>query len=130
MTLGKHVLAELFDCSSTHLLCDVNYIEKHMIKAANLANATIVTTSFHHFSPLGVSGVVVIAESHLAIHTWPEHSYCAVDIFSCGESLKPYKALDYLVETFYPQRYEYNEIERGKLPEISTPNNSSYLYKK
>ncbi len=119
MALGTHILAELYECSSTHLLCDVNFIEKQMLNAANVANATIVTTSFHHFSPLGVSGVIVIAESHLAIHTWPEYGYCAVDIFTCGETLKPKIALDYLVNALFSKRYEYNEIKRGISGKIS-----------
>ena len=63
-----------------------------MVEAAKRAEATIIDVVFHEFNPFGISGVVVIAESHLSIHTWPEHRYAAVDIFSCGETLKPAEA--------------------------------------
>jgi len=82
--LGQHWLIEYYDCDA-QLLADPVQIEVYMQRAAELMQATIVTSTFHHFSPLGVSGVVVIQESHLTIHTWPEHSYAAVDIFTCGE---------------------------------------------
>ncbi len=83
MHLGKQVILELYDCNPLKL-SDPQLIEAEMRQAARAMNATIVTSAFHHFSPLGVSGVVVIQESHLTIHTWPEYGYAAVDIFTCG----------------------------------------------
>lgn len=82
--LGQHWLIEYYDCNAV-LLADPVQIEAFMQRAAELMKATVVTSTFHHFSPLGVSGVVVIQESHLTIHTWPEFGYAAVDIFTCGE---------------------------------------------
>ena len=82
--LGKHIILELYQCPA-EMLSDPTLIEQYMNEAAIAMGATIVESTFHHFSPLGVSGVVVIMESHLTIHTWPEHQYAAVDMFTCGD---------------------------------------------
>ena len=82
-SLGKHFLAVLFGCN-TEIINNVELVEEHMKTSATLSGATIVQSVFHTFSPYGVSGVVIVAESHLAVHTWPEHDYVAVDFFSCG----------------------------------------------
>jgi S-adenosylmethionine decarboxylase proenzyme len=84
-----------------------------MIEAASRSGATVLDTSFHYFSPQGVSGVVVIAESHLAIHTWPEYDYAAVDIFTCGTRVDPWKAFHYLKSTLDSKESSVNEIIRG-----------------
>jgi len=86
-----------------------------MLEAAERAQATVVQLVFHEFSPVGISGVVVIAESHLAIHTWPEHRYAAVDVFSCGDVLQPELAADYLVEQLGAARASVVELQRGVL---------------
>ena len=78
-TLGRHLLLELYNCD-TSLLNDTKRIEAALVEAARLVGATIIDTSFHHFSPYGVSGVVIIAESHITVHTWPEYNYAAVDV--------------------------------------------------
>ncbi|MCD6443029.1 MAG: adenosylmethionine decarboxylase, partial [Thermotogae bacterium] len=85
-SLGRHLLAEFYDCDP-NILRDLETIREYLKEAAEVANATIVNWTFHQFSPQGVSGVVVIAESHLAIHTWPEYRYAAVDLFTCGEDV-------------------------------------------
>jgi len=82
--LGTHLLVELRDCNP-EILKDLNKVKNAMVAAAMEAKATIVDISFHEFNPFGISGMVVIAESHLSIHTWPEYSYAAVDIFTCGD---------------------------------------------
>jgi S-adenosylmethionine decarboxylase len=84
-----------------------------MVEAAKRAQATIVDVVFHEFNPFGISGVVVIAESHLAIHTWPEYRYAAVDVFSCGEVLQPQLAADHLVDAFGAERASVVELQRG-----------------
>ncbi|MDP1832574.1 MAG: adenosylmethionine decarboxylase [Geothrix sp.] len=81
--LGHHLLAEFTGCDAASL-ADLKGVTSAMLEAARASGATIVTHSFHHFSPHGVSGAVIIAESHLAVHTWPEHGFAAVDYFSCG----------------------------------------------
>jgi len=80
---GRHVLAELTGCRA-EVLNDVAGLETCFRECAVEGGATLVSSHFHHFSPQGVSGVVVIAESHVTVHTWPEHGYAAVDVFTCG----------------------------------------------
>src|SRR5678816_1870373 len=92
-----------------------------MVEAAKRAQATIVDVVFHEFNPFGISGVVVIAESHLAIHTWPEYRYAAVDVFSCGEVLQPQVAADYLVEQLGAARASVVELQRGIFLDARTP---------
>ncbi len=110
--LGTHILLELNECNS-EVLRDLKLIEALLLSAAKKANATIVESRFHQFSPFGISGFVVIAESHLSIHTWPEHCYAAVDIFTCGETLKPHLAISYLVEKLESLNPSIVELKRG-----------------
>jgi S-adenosylmethionine decarboxylase proenzyme len=91
-------------------------VEEILVAGAKIAKATIIGTHFHQFSPFGISGVVVIAESHVAIHTWPEHGYAAVDIFTCGETLHPDMAAQYFVEKFQSRQPSLVELKRGMLP--------------
>jgi S-adenosylmethionine decarboxylase len=110
--LGRHVLAEFHGCSF-EMLNDIKKVEKNMVNAALEAGAEIREFVFHKFSPQGVSGVVVISESHLAIHTWPELGYAAVDVFTCGDTVNPWDACNYLVEKFQAEHMDAQEIERG-----------------
>jgi S-adenosylmethionine decarboxylase len=114
-SLGRHLLLELYDCSS-EVLNSLESVKTAMVEAAKRAEATIIDVVFHEFNPFGISGVVVIAESHLSIHTWPEHRYAAVDIFSCGDTLKPAEAANYLVEQFGANRASCVEVKRGVFP--------------
>jgi S-adenosylmethionine decarboxylase len=84
-----------------------------MVTAAKKAGAEVVGDFFHKFSPHGISGVVVISESHLAIHTWPEHGYAAVDVFTCGDTVDPWVACRYLVKSFEATNMTANEVRRG-----------------
>ncbi len=84
--LGRHLIVEVFE-ADPRLLDDVKGLENLLLAAAHAAKATVIQSVFHHFSPHGVSGVVVIAESHLTIHTWPEYGYAAIDIFTCGPKM-------------------------------------------
>ena len=110
--LGRHLLLELFDCDSESIN-NLEAVKSSLIEAAKRAQATIVDVVFHEFNPFGISGVVVIAESHLSIHTWPEYRYAAVDVFSCGEVLQPEIAVNYLVEQFGAERTSVVEMQRG-----------------
>lgn len=112
--LGRHVLVEFFDCSP-EILNDVTAIEKSMVDAAIEAGATVINSTFHHFSPFGVSGVVVIQESHLAVHTWPEYGYAAVDLFTCGDTVDPWISYRYLHRAFQAAHGSSMEILRGQL---------------
>ncbi len=124
-SLGRHLLIEFYDCNSK-TLDDVVAIEDHMRMAARKANSTIVNSTFHRFSPYGVSGVVVIAESHLSIHTWPEYGYAAVDLFTCGESVDPWKAFDYLKDVLKSSRESTMELKRGEYGKIGIPESSKF----
>jgi S-adenosylmethionine decarboxylase len=118
--LGRHLLLELFDCD-LDAINDLEAVKGAMVEAAKRAQATIVDVVFHEFNPFGISGVVVIAESHLSIHTWPEYRYAAVDIFSCGEILQPEVAARYLVEQFGAERTSVVEMQRGMFMNAATP---------
>ncbi len=112
--LGRHLIVELLDCRPA-VLEDLEAVKTGLEEAARRAGATIVATTFHQFNPMGLSGVVVISESHLSIHTWPEYGYAAVDIFSCGEALRPEVAVAYLVECLGAERVSVVELQRGVL---------------
>jgi spermidine synthase len=109
--LGRHILVEFLNCKAD-VLNDVVQIEKAMVQAAQIAGATVINSTFHHFSPYGVSGVVVIQESHLAIHTWPEYRYAAVDLFTCGDSVDPWVSFEHLKKAFEAS-YSALEMNRG-----------------
>lgn len=112
--LGRHILVEYYDCDPD-VLNDVELIEETMKEAAVRAGSTIVDSVFQRFSPHGISGVVVIAESHLAIHTWPEFNYAAVDLFTCGEKVDPWAAHEWLMSVFGASNADTKEIQRGAL---------------
>jgi S-adenosylmethionine decarboxylase proenzyme len=110
-TRGRHLLVEYHGCD-TALLDDVAGVEALMKRAAEAANTTVVASVFQPFSPQGVSGVVVIEESHLSIHTWPEHGYAAVDFYTCGRGV-PERAHALLREGLAARRAEVMTVERG-----------------
>ncbi len=119
-SLGRHLIAEFYDCDK-QALDDVNFVEQKMRQAAIISGATIIGSSFHRFLPYGVSGVVVISESHLTIHTWPEYGYAAIDLFTCGEDTDPWKAFDFLKEAFKAKRTQVLEHARGDYKAIGIP---------
>ena len=112
--LAKHLLLELKDCDR-EVLNDLGFLKGLLLAAASEAGATVLGESFHQFNPHGVSGVVIIAESHLFIHTWPECGYAAVDIFTCGNSVQPDKAAQKLVRELGAGSHSILEIQRGIL---------------
>lgn len=116
-TLGRHILIEFYNCDE-EILKNPTLIKEHMNKAAKIANATIVESVFHHFNPYGVSGAVIISESHLAIHTWPEYGYAAVDVFTCGDKIDPWTAFKFLEDIFKSDRSESIEVPRGMVDKI------------
>ncbi len=105
---------ELRECNP-EILKSLEKVRSIMVSAAKDAKATIVDVSFHEFNPFGISGVVVIAESHLTIHTWPEYDYAAVDIFTCGDIIKPEVAASFLIKEFGCKNPSIVEMKRGIL---------------
>ncbi len=116
--LGRQILVEFYDCEQSKLN-DVSYIENSLIQATKASKATIISHNFHKFSPYGISGVVVIAESHVTIHTWPEYNYAAVDIFTCGDTIDPWIIQEELKEYFESKSVSSMEMKRGlfKVPQ-------------
>jgi len=112
INLGTQYLAEFYNCCK-NTINDKDRIREIMIEAAKIAKATIVADIFHEFNPHGISGVVVIAESHIAIHSWPEHSCASVDIFTCSSDMSPEAAVEYLKAAFKAQKIEVRKIDRG-----------------
>ena len=110
--LGTHVLLELYDCPAA-LLRTPAISRRILLAAAAAMGATVIEARFHAFNPHGVSGVVVIAESHLTVHTWPEHGYAAVDVFSCGD-LDLTAGIDALCAGFEAGRTVERRVVRGE----------------
>jgi S-adenosylmethionine decarboxylase proenzyme len=111
-TLGAQIVLDLYDCETPHL-DDLPWMELTMLNAARAARATIVESVFHRFSPWGISGMVIISESHLAVHAWPERRYAAIDVFTCGDTIQPDVAVRYLVKAFGSRRPVERSLTRG-----------------
>ncbi|MBX3118489.1 MAG: adenosylmethionine decarboxylase [Fimbriimonadaceae bacterium] len=116
-SLGSHLLVELFGCDKASLE-EERSVGVAMRDAAVASEATVVAQSFHEFQPYGVSGAIVIQESHYTIHTWPEHGYAAVDLFYCGGTVKVHKAVRVLRERFKPERIKFLVVRRGLQGEV------------
>ncbi len=108
--LGTHLIAEFWGGKD---ITDPKEFEKILLKAAVLAKTQPLKVFIHEFSPQGMTGVVVLAESHITFHSWPEMEYLALDVFTCGKEADPYKALDHLKKRLKPERFEVTEIKRG-----------------
>ena len=108
---GRHLLVEYTGCDPS-VLDDLAAIETLMRDAAIAAHTTIVASVFKPFEPTGVTGVVVVEESHLSIHTWPEHGYAAVDFFTCGDA-NPELAHEVLAGGLRARSAEIMQVERG-----------------
>lgn len=118
-SLGRHILVEFYG-GSAEVLNDVLLIETSMLNAAKESGATIITSQFHRFPPIGVSGFIVLQESHFAIHTWPEYGYAALDLFTCGLSVNPWIAYEILKEAFQADHGSAIELNRGQLHLLET----------
>ena len=116
-SLGSHLLIELFGCEPSSLETK-DLVGEAMMSAARASEATIVTDSFHEFMPYGVSGAVIIQESHYTIHKWPEHGYAAVDLFYCGGTIHVDRAIDVLRDNFKPGRIKFLVVRRGIRSEV------------
>jgi S-adenosylmethionine decarboxylase len=117
-SLGSHLLVELYGCDPLSLKFE-DHVGRTMREAADESEATVVAESFHEFKPFGVSGAVIIQESHYTIHTWPEHGYAAVDLFYCGGAVHVHKAIDVLMARFKPKRMKFLVVRRGLESEVA-----------
>jgi S-adenosylmethionine decarboxylase len=111
-SIGHHYIVEASGCDPD-ILGDVGRVQQILVKAAEVAGAKVWAVSFHRFHPYGVSGVVVISESHLSVHTWPEFKYAAMDIYTCGDQVDPEKGIECAVEAFKASSSHITEMTRG-----------------
>jgi len=109
---GSHFIIELINCSPDRLR-KVKDVKQIMNEVVQKSKATVVRSSFHQFQPEGVTGMILIRESHFAIHTWPEENYAAADIFTCGQEMDPYIAIEVMKEKFEVKEVRYQVIKRG-----------------
>ncbi|MFP3505872.1 adenosylmethionine decarboxylase [Burkholderia sp. SIMBA_062] len=112
-TAGVHIIAELSDCDFSRL-SDAVRVEDACKQAALHSRATVLSVNRHRFSPVGVSILVFLAESHLSVHTWPEEGYAAVDVYTCGPSTRPHKAITFLARFLKANNVHLRCLSRGK----------------
>ncbi len=113
--MGRHIITELWECNPDKLN-DIDYIERLFVDAALRSGAEVREVAFHKFAPHGVSGVVIISESHLTIHSFPEHGYASVDVFTCGDRIDPATASQYIAEGLDAKVREDVKLDRGMGP--------------
>lgn len=112
--LGKHIIMDAWECSDT--IDSVGAVEASLREAVTRSRATLIDILVHPFTPHGVSGVAVIAESHIAVHTWPEKAYFSLDVFTCGDRAMPEAVVEVFKERFRPRRSQIVELPRGRWP--------------
>ena len=111
-TKGTHIVADFYDCRS-ELLDDEQYLTDLLVQAAEKAKATVLGKTSHSFDPHGVTILILLAESHISIHTWPEKGYAAVDVMTCGENMQPQIAIDTIVKALESAEVKQTLITRG-----------------
>ncbi len=114
MALGFHIIAEFYGCDPKKLE-KVQDVEPVLTKAAEIAEFNVLGRNFYQFEPYGVTGILLLSESHVSIHTWPEHGYVALDVFTCSHKEQARVAYSVLREEFSPKRADVIEIDRGIL---------------
>lgn len=114
-SLGRHILLDFSGCARA-VIDDADEVRSILLEAARLAKTTVVKDVIHRFSPQGVSGVLVISESHIAVHSWPEFGCASVDFFTCGSDVDLIEAEDYLYKALGAQKVLRRELERSVLP--------------
>ncbi|MBN3037399.1 MAG: S-adenosylmethionine decarboxylase [Candidatus Diapherotrites archaeon] len=112
MAIGIHILAEFYGCDRD-LLARSGPVKEVLERAVEESELTKLRSEYHQFKPFGVTGFVLLAESHISIHTWPEHRYLALDVFTCGPPEKARRAFESLERGFKPQRVKKTEKRRG-----------------
>lgn len=118
--LGRHIIAEFFH-ADFHALNDADPLEEAMINAATAAGATVISSHKHFFSPHGVSAVIIVQESNLCIHTWPEFGYAAADFFTCGDSVNPWRSFEFLRKYLKAEKFNCMELKRGNTELLKDP---------
>ena len=109
--IGKHCILELYQCDLVKLN-DEAFVRTTITSSAKIAGATLLNLVTHSFKPQGVTGLALLAESHISIHTWPEIAYAAIDVFTCGDHTMPEKACKFLAEDFMAKNFSLKNIPR------------------
>jgi S-adenosylmethionine decarboxylase len=112
-TVGTEVLVDLYDCQNYSLLNNIEELRKISHEAIDLSGATIKKEVYHQFSPQGITLLIVLAESSMSLHTYPEHRYITINIYTCGKKANPLKAMDYMVNVLKPKNFDGKVITRG-----------------
>ena len=115
-TLGLHILADLYGVEADKI-DRVEDIRELLEGAVKYADLTKISSHYYQFQPHGATGVILLAESHISIHTWPEHGIATVDVYTCGDPSKAYKAMDYIISKLSPTRVDKQVHDRGILEE-------------
>jgi S-adenosylmethionine decarboxylase len=110
--IGTHCIVELYGCPR-ELLNDEQFVRNALREATSHGLATLMGEVSHRFDPQGVTALALLAESHISIHTWPEHGYAAADIFTCGDRARPQRAANFLIEKFQAHRHSLAKLVRG-----------------
>jgi S-adenosylmethionine decarboxylase len=110
--IGRHIILEMWGCSN---LDSIETAERALREMVVALDVNLLDLKVYPFSPVGVTGMAIVSESHLVIHTWPEHAYAAVDVFTCGAPRDPQAAVAVLREHYQPERIQLMEINRGLL---------------
>jgi S-adenosylmethionine decarboxylase len=125
--IGKHCILELYECSPAKL-DDEAFLRSTITTAVQQAGATLLQLMTHQFQPQGITGLALLAESHLSIHTWPESGYAAVDVFTCGDHTMPERACAVLLDQLEARRHSLRSFQRqtplgvGADPRLASPN--------
>ena len=121
--IGRHIILEMWGCQNLESVDTAEQALREMVVALDV---NLLDLRVYPFSPVGVTGIAIVSESHLVIHTWPEHGYAAVDIFTCGAQREPQDAVSVLRRHFKPERIGVMEINRGQLdlPQFDTERHS------
>ncbi|HDX9612985.1 TPA: adenosylmethionine decarboxylase [Bacillus toyonensis] len=111
-TFGKHIIVDLWGVSFS-LLDDIHFLEYHLVNAADRSGAHVLNVSTKEFDPHGVTVLVLLSESHLSIHTYPEKNFAAIDCYTCGTTVEPQMAIDYIVNILKPEQMQIKKLIRG-----------------
>ena len=117
--VGKHCILELYECDRLKLN-DESFVRTTITTAAKLAGAHLLNLITHKFDPQGVTGLALLAESHISVHTWPENGYAAIDVFTCGDQTVPDRACEIFRQEFHAQRFSLKSFQRETPDDLST----------
>ena len=115
--LGRHLIVEFYGCPP-EIIDNIRFLEETLVESVRKAEGKIIGKIFHKFSPQGVTGIIAIAESHVSIHTWPEKNYMALDVFTCGNRVDPWKIYKLVAEKVKHENVKVIELKRGEIVEV------------